>query len=409
MTFSALVLAHPLTETVGPLPLPPVFTATLAVCAVAGVARIGNTTAAAMTFARDEPAQRLGPLAIASRGIAVALLLLVIVAGRLGDDEQLNNLAPPLLIGLVWPLLLLASALFGRIWFWVDPWDTLARLVEPIAGRSDDQPDRDDAHSGDAEAGVLWAVPVALVWTWYLSVYPSALEPGVVAGALSLYTIVTLAGSLAVGRRTWLARAEVFGLLFGWVGRLRGGRLATWAPPRAADLVLGVLGGGLIFGMLRISRLWGSLGTGSLGRWLDLVGLVACAATGAALLRVCDRRAGRLGSAGVVTAAAVPVVAAIGLAVALARNRLANSVQLAVRMVSDPLGQGWDLFGTTDFPVDPALVPGLGRVLGQVVVLLLGGVLGVLAVRRRAGRAQPTVVFAVSVLVASGVLTVTAV
>jgi len=408
MIISVLVLAHPLTEASGPLPLPPVFTATLAVCAVAGAARIGNTTAGPMTIGREDPARRLGPLTILTRTIAVALLLLVIIAGRFGDDEQLNNLAPPLLIGLVWPLLLLASAVLGRVWPRIDPWDTLARLVAPFGGRSEPARDTDDDPRRTG-ADVIWAVPLALVWTWYLSVYPSALEPGIVGGAISVYTIVTLAGCLAVGRQTWLSRAEVFGLLFSWIGRLRGGRLATWAPPRGAELVLGVLAGGLIFGVVRISRLWGATGAGPQGRWFELGGLAVCAAAGVVLLRVCDRRAGRLGSPGAVTAAAVPVVAAIGFAVALSRNRLTNSVQLLVRLVSDPLGQGWDLFGTAEFPVYTALVSGLVRVLAQVAVLLAGGVLGVLAVRRRAGRAHPTVVFAVSVLVGSGVLAVTAV
>jgi len=410
VNLSVLVLAHPLTEPGGPLPLPPVFTATLAVCAVAGAARIGRAPAGQTSTWRAEPAERLTLATIATRALGLLILLLVIAAGRFGDDEQLDNLAPPLLIGLVWPALLLASAVLGRVFARVNPWDTLARLVAPIGGGP--RQARDDEHAAVLEPvddRVTWAVPAAVVWVWYLSLYRSALEPGVVAGALSIYTIVTVAGCLAVGRRTWLSRAELFGLLFGWVALLPRGRLATWLPPRGADVVLGILAGGLLFDALRISRLWGSLEVGPLGAWFDLAGLAACAAAGAVLLRVCDRRAGRLESPGTVTAAAVPLVAAIGFAVGLSRNRFTNSVQLVPRLVSDPLGQGWDVFRMADFPVNPELVPNLVRVLAQVGVLLLGGVFGVLAVRGRAGRARATVVFAVSVLVGSGVLALTAV
>lgn len=433
------VLAHPLTEP-GGLPLPPVVVATAALLLVAAVWRapvpltVVGAEAAGPSAEPRAASGRRHALWVVTRSLGLGLLVLAIVAGRLGRDRELVNIAPVLTIGAGWPLMVLASLLLGRVWPWLDPWDTLARLVAPVGAAdkkdsADDgtRPDevrledirpedamREDAAREDEEASagdVRLAVPAALTWVAYLTVLPAPLTPRTVGAALALYTIVMVGGCLAVGRRRWLDRAEVFGVLFSMLARARAGGLARWVPPRGADLVLGVLGGGLLFGVLRQSQLWGSLNVIPAALPAAIVGLLGCAGLGVAVLRLLDRRAGRVGAPSAATAAAVPVVAAVALAVGLARNRLFTSVQLLVQRASDPFGSGWDLFGTADLGIVPAPVGLVGLVVLQVVVLVAGAVAGVIVARRRVGdrRGQGPAVAAACVLCACGILSVTAI
>jgi hypothetical protein len=339
---------------------------------------------------------------VATRAVAVGLVLLAVAAGRLGSPLQLRNIAPALVIGAAWPLLILCSALLGPVWRWVDPWDALARP----AGRET---------SGGAtvapadDPGDVWpAVVPALGWVWYLSVFSGSLDPRSVGAGLVVYSIVTEAGCLALGRARWLARAEVFGIVFAWTAGLPRGRLLTWRPPRGAEVVLGVLAGGLLFGALRRTSLWGGLNVHPLALLYATAGLVVSCALAAALLMGMERWSRAPRAAGAVWAASVPAVASLAVAFGLARNRLFTSVQLLPRLASDPFGFGWDLFGTADWGLNPDPLGHVGLPLLQILVLLAGHVAGAWVLSRRLDLSdrRPGVI-ALGVLTASAAFAVT--
>jgi hypothetical protein len=301
---------------------------------------------------------------LAARLVAVVLLVTCIVAGRLGTEDELENLAPALVVGAGWPLLVLASALAGPVWRWLDPWDTLARAL-----------------GGDSEspAASVWpAVVAALPWVWYLSAYQGTLEPRSVGALLAVYTVVTVAGCLVTGRRRWLASAEPLGIVLGWIALLPRGRLAGWAPPRGAEALLGVLAGGILFGAARRSELWGSLNTHEHADVLAALGAIGASAAGAglvmgmaALARVETPAAGPAAAR-----ALVPALAGIIVAVAMDRNRLTTSIQLLPDLLGDPLGRGWDLFGRAASGLDPAPFGVRGLLLAQLGVLAVAHVAG---------------------------------
>jgi hypothetical protein len=332
----------------------------------------------------------------------VGLLLLAVAAGRLGSPLQLRNLAPALVIGVAWPLLVLGSALFGPVWRWVDPWDAMARP----AGR---EGSGDPTEASPGEAGDVWpAVVPALTWVWYLNVWPGSLDPRAVGAVLAVYSILTVAGCLAVGRKRWLSRAEVFGIFFSWTARLRRGRLLDWTPPRGAEAVLGVLAGGLLFGALRRTSLWGALNVAPLAVLYATAGLVGSCAVVAALLSGLGRSSRPPRASGAVWAAAVPAVASLAVAMALARNRLFTSLQLLPALASDPFGLGWDLFGTADWAVNPDPLGHVGLPILQVLVLVAGHLAGAWILSRRVDlpRRVPGVI-ALGILMASAALAVT--
>jgi hypothetical protein len=304
------------------------------------------------------------------RAGAVALLALVIATGRVGVDQELENLAPALVVGTAWPLLMLSSVALGPLWRWVDPWDSVARAVN---GQGRDQ----------ASAQVWPAVPVALAVVWYLSAYPAPLDPRSVGAALALYTILTLAGCVAFGRVRWLSCAEPVGLVLSWAALLPRRRLTGWVPPRGAEALLGVLAGGVLFGAVRQSEIWGDLQLRPDALLLSTIGVTVLSLVVAGTFLAAARLAKPVGGQAGVARAVVPALAGIVVAVALERDRIFTSVQLLPGLFGDPFGRGWDLLGS---PVDGLVLAPLGAtglLILQLVVLLLAHMIGAAVTARQ--------------------------
>jgi hypothetical protein len=390
-------LAHPLSQH-GALPISPLVAAVLATCVVLAL----SLRSPKRQQLPHEGAERFASWAtdltlpqILTRSLTLALVVLAVAAGRTGSPDELDNLAPALVVGVAWPLLVLASALFGPIWRWLDPWDFVARLQSS---------DEVDAPTGSVGPAVV----AAFLWAWYLNAYGSTLEPRSVGAALGLYTVVTIAGCLAFGRALWLSRAEAFGLFLTWTARSRRRGLLVWRPPRFAELVLGIVAGGLLFGALRASELWGERNVGSDAELYALAGVTASCALWALLLSVLERSSSRRGAPGTVAAAVVPVIAAFAVASALASNRLFTSLQLLPGLLGDPFGQGWNLFGEAAIGLHPSPLGTTGLAVVQVVVLLMGLVAGASVASRRAGPGgrYPTII-ALSLLTVTTTIAVT--
>ncbi|MDQ3956278.1 MAG: hypothetical protein M3285_12105, partial [Actinomycetota bacterium] len=334
--------AHPLTEVqdLGVSPLVLIVAGSCVIIAAAELARRAGR-AGEPTAGADPRFTPLRPATVVLRIASVAVLALCIVAGRLGVESQLDNIAPALVVGLLWPLLPLLSVVVGNAWAHVDPYDTLARLTVP------------DPATEEAEArrgSVYPAIAVVIAWTWYLGAWRSPLDPRSVGSALAVYTIVILAGCLWVGRRQCLARVELFGLMCGWAGRMTKGGLGSWAPPKGTDLVMGALIGGLLFYELRSSTLWGELNISPHALLWATLGVVACCLVGAVLMRAGGFLSGSIGAG---AAVAVPLALGVILALAMSRNRLFTSLQLLPGLVADPLGFNWVHAGPDLADLDP--------------------------------------------------------
>ena len=361
----ALLLPVPMLLGLDPQPADAHATLPVALVALGGATVVVVVAAAvpARTEAGENAARtagswegRLSTPQRAVRALSVLMLLTVVVAGRLGVRDDLENLAPAFAIGVAWPLLFAGSLVLGTLWRWLDPWDAIARVLAP----------------GDATtpAAHVWpAVVLAVPWLWFLGAYSRTLDPRSVGAALAAYTVVTVAACLALGRVRWLSSGEPLGLLLSWVGLLPRRQLRSWTPPRGAETLLGVVIGGLVFGAVRRTSVWTPLHARD-DEWVfAAVGLVAsCALMGAAA--GLEARAGRTGAQrAVVSRVLVPAVASLVIAVALARNRLFNSVQLLPGLVGDPLGRGWDLLGSPTEGLREAPLGVTGLVALQLAVI----------------------------------------
>lgn len=393
----AAALRHPLTQPFG-LPVSPLVAAITGAALVLLVAAISPWVDRPTRDGREpRPASWAGRLLIpqvVSRSLAVVLLGLAIAAGRAGLDDELENLAPALIVGAAWPLLVLTSVTLGPLWRWLDPWDGVARVVT-----------RDDTNG---HPGSVWpAAFVAIPWVWYLSAYEDPLEPRSVGAVLAVYTLFTIAGCLVVGRVRWLSTSEPLGILLSWMALLPRGRLADWEPPPGAEAVLGVFAGGVLFGAVRRSELWGGLNTVEGAVLVSALGLVLSCAAVSGLLMSMAEAAGSSGARASVARGAVPAVAGIIVAVAMDRNRLFTSVQLLPGLLGDPFGRGWDLIGPAGTRLNPAPLGTTGLLVAQLAVLLAGHLVGAVvgAWRVRRGARGP-VAAGLSVMVAASVIAI---
>lgn len=389
------ILAHPLTEP-GALAISPVGVALLGVAVVVGIAgawpvRVREPVDGVRS-GFDSHEGGLSRAQIGVRVLGVALLLLAITVGRIGPPGELRNLTTSLVVGAGWPLVILACGIAGPLWRWLDPLDSLARVI-----------DRDRGHPS---MNVWPAVVPATALGWYLSAYPGELSPRAIGTGLVIYTVLTLSACGLLGRVAWLSRGELFGLLFGWLGRLPRLALPGWTPPSGAEAVLGALAGGILFGPVRGSRLWGSLDARTSADALATIGAVGSAAIVGVAMWLLARWSARRGAVGAVAASIVSVTAAIALAVALTRSRFFVSLQLVPQLLLDPLGGGPE-----DLSIPfPTPLGSRGLLAAQLAVVLAGCVAGAIVGAARGDRrerAPATIAVCVLAALASMALTVT--
>jgi hypothetical protein len=168
--------------------------------------------------AREAPVAREGtprvrPWVVIGRGCSVGLLLLSVVSGFLGSQNAFININMTLFwIGFVL-VVPYAVALVGDFYASINPWKAIVNLVEVAVG----QPFRGriayPARFGEAPALLLY---MAFIW---LELFGQLLPRGL-AGALSVYTLINIAGAYSVGTQAWFRHGEFFGVFLRLMGRM---------------------------------------------------------------------------------------------------------------------------------------------------------------------------------------------
>lgn len=366
------------------------------------------------------PASLTTILSLASLGLVLALIL----AGRLGTQDPLENPLPLAVWTLWWLGLTVLTALVGDLWSALNPWRGLVDLAcrLPWLARP---PLRYPAWLGHGPALVQF-----LAFAWFELIYTAPQSPELLAGAVALYLALNLVAALLFGREAWLARGEAFSVFFrmvAWLSPLNGrpdetpGRPVLTVPGlgllrlpplplSAAAFVLLALATVSFDGLSRTFRWLALIGVNPLdfpGRsavmtanTLGLLGLVAVLLAGyGAAVWLGHRLAGRPGplteSLGAYALAIVPL--ALGYHLAHYLTAFLVDGQYALIAFSDPFGRGWDLFRLGHVHVTTSFLNQAGPVrliwLSQLACIVAAHVLAValahlIALRRLAGRRE---------------------
>src|SRR5262245_60410287 len=314
----------------------------------------------------------------------LALFVVTVVGGVIGDQNPYRNLAPTLVWIVWWVGLVYAAAFAGNLWALINPWrtafDGAQWLYRRLGGRG-------QLTFGLTYPPVLGAWPACallLAVSWIELVYPNAGSPVHIAALAIGYSSLTWAGMLLFGRDAWLENAEVFSLMFC--------TFARFAPTEARDgrLLLRPLGAGLFddrpvatsmvaFILLLLATVLydGLIGTGEWrafegvirDRWPELTEF-GIRSTGlpafwlvfvSAYLGICAimswMASGEPRPLAVARRFALTLIPiAIGYHVAHYLVFLLVQGQYVIPLLSDPLGRGWNLLGTAGYRVDIALV-----------------------------------------------------
>ncbi len=313
------------------------------------------------------------PVEIVCGAIGVLLLLLVLVAGLAGTQSALDNFAPSFVFIVFWVGLVFASALLGNVFAGFSPWRALGRATGWALTRArGGQPLR---HRPYPERLGRWpAVAGLLGFTWIELASEWSEDPRMLAVAVLGYTTVTFAGQAAFGVDTWTRRGETFAVYFDLFARIspfeRRGGVVGLRPPLAGLPRLDVVPGTVALILVMIGTVtFDGLSQGSL--WTDLTGDAAFDAPllvntvglllGVALvsgfyaLGVAGARSvgGDVGTPALRRAfvhSLVPI--ALVYVAAHYLTFLLFDGQSIAYLASDPLGEGWDLFGTAGAAID---------------------------------------------------------
>ena len=303
--------------------------------------------------------------------LSFALLLLLLAAGVAGTRDPLLNPLPIAIWTGLWVALVLAHALLGDLWAWINPWSGPVRLVRRLIGPA--------PLSLPARLGCWPAIAALLGFAWFELVDVAPDDPERLAVAVGLYWLVTFAAMLLVGEREWAQRGEFLSVFFGFIALLApirraagGGVALTWpgakifaapAPsPTAALFVLTALSTVSFDGLNKTFWWLDLIGINPLdfpGRsavMLDnTIGLLAAAAllSGVyfAAVRLGDRLAGldQGGMGGALALSLLPISLAYHFSHYL--TVLMVNVQYGLVALSDPFATGADWLGLADMHV----------------------------------------------------------
>jgi hypothetical protein len=375
---------------------------------------------------------------LAAQAIAIGLLVLIVVAGVIGLQNPTRNLAPTAIWVLWWVGFAYLSALVGDVWKIVNPWSALLAFVERSIN---DGPGAEWRMAYPRGLGAWPAVVLFGAFAWTELVFDGRAVPAQLALLTVGYSLITWAGMMIFGRSVWLCHGDPFAVVFGLLARFApielrvnnprrcrgceaecGGKAGSCvncvdcfvrAPEAERELNLRPFGAGLfstegvsssmaVFVLLLLASVtfdgfmatppWSTIESRLYAMFpgtpdFKLTAVATAGLVGFALLFVVIYRAfaGWIAMAGghrspsrvagVFILSLVPIALAYHLAHYFSYFLIQG--QLAIPLISDPFGFGWNLFGTADFRPDIAFVDARLTWYVAVVAIVTGHIVAV--------------------------------
>jgi hypothetical protein len=350
--------------------------------------------------------------------LGVAAFAFVVYAGFAGTETATANLEPTVIYVVFWVGIPFASAVFGDVFAAFSPWRAVARAASWIAGR---------VTRGRVPAPMAYptwlgrwpAMLGILAFAWVELVYVNRDDPKILGVLALLYAATQLVGMSLYGIDAWTRRADPFGVYFSLFSRLAPlhwrGRTLYRRPPLSGaphlDLVPGTVAllctmiGTTSFDGLSQGALW--TGTNGIAptlqqRFINLgfsqetaleitftIGLLFMVCFVGAIYRAGIAGMGSIGgrhAPGELARRFAHSLIPIALAYVVAHyfSLLAYQGQAMASLVSDPLGDGSNLFGTAAATIDYNVITATGIWYVQVAALVLGHAAGLTLAHDRA-------------------------
>ncbi len=354
---------------------------------------------------------------LAVKTASVALFLLTVAAGALGNQAPIENLAPTMVWILWWVGIAYVSALLGNVWALINPLSIIFDWSDALYRRLNPGDRLSLGVSYPKKLGVWPAFVLFFIFAWIELVYPGSSTPRNIAFYLVAYSIVTWTGMVVYGKEAWLSKGEAFSVVFGLLARFAPTEVKvqdTDSGETSRQLNVRPFGAGLLrdreaspsmlalvvlvlatvtFDGFTATPVWvdilsallplfdflgGNRVTGA-----ETMGLLAFPVLFLMLYRTfCLAMELTSGSAlpahrlaGLFVFSLVPIALAYHLAHFL--SFLLIQGQLIVPLASDPFGYGWNLLGTAQFSPNIAIVGARFAWITSVVSIVAGHVVAV--------------------------------
>ncbi len=350
--------------------------------------------------------------------IGVAAFAGMVYAGFAGTQAATANVEPTVIYVLFWVGLPFLSAVFGDLFAPFNPWRATARFVAWVAGR---------VSGGRLPAPMAypawlgrWPATVGiLAFAWVELVYVSRDDPSILATLALLYAATQLIGMSVYGIATWTHRADAFAVYFNlfsklaplhWRDRTLYRRLPLAGAPHL-DVMPGTVAllctmiGTTSFDGFSQGQLW--TGTNAIAptlqqRFINLgfsqetaleitftIGLLFMVCFVGGIYRLGVAGMGSIGGRhqpGELAQKFVHSLIPIALAYVVAHyfSLLAYQGQAMASLISDPLGDGSDIFGSAASTIDYGVISATGIWYVQVAALVLGHAAGLTLAHDRA-------------------------
>lgn len=341
--------------------------------------------------------------------VAVALLLLIVVAGLAGNQNPTRNIAPTAVWIVWWVGFAYVSALVGNLWAVMNPWAAVFEWSEALLGP------RRAVLRYPRWLGAWPAVVLFGTFAWIELIFTGRTLPAQLGALITGYSLLTWTGMLLFGRAAWLGHGDPFAVAFGVLARFAptemrvtdrdAGRPEWNVRPFGAGLLdpRDISPSMVVFVLLLLSTVTFD-GFTATPAWARLEGALY-----AALAPLGNARLTVIGTSGLVafplifllgyllfargmawaagdqlatgTVARLFVLSLVPIAIAyhLAHyfTFLLIQGQLMIRLVSDPLGLGWNLFGTARYRPDIGIVGARFAWYTAVIAIVAGHVIAV--------------------------------
>jgi hypothetical protein len=368
----------------------------------------------------------------------VLLLFLVIITGLFGNQDPLLNISPTLVWIMWWVGISFISVLIGNIWAVINPlksvfefWEWVYAKLIPGANLSFNIP-------FDRSTRLLPAIVLFLCFAWVENVAPHSSTPRAIANMTMIYSAITLMGMLIFGKYQWLMYGDPFSIFFGLLSRLSPTEIRVrnqdmcnncwncntenhcvdcyicFSQSNAVEINLRPYATGLtprygvstsktVFILIMLSTvtfdgfsettLWSTIINnlypqfsifGSQGLIVaDTVGLfmfpiifIGIFITACYVMKITSGNAYstlRLSQIFAQTLLAI----AISYHMAHFFSYLMIQGQLIIRLISDPFGYGWDLFGTSDYQINIGIINARIAWLTSIGLIVFGHIVAV--------------------------------
>ena len=175
------------------------------------------------------------PLLLGLRLLSVGLFLLVTLSGLLGEQVMDENFAPIFVWIIWWVGFSYFTAFVGNIWPLVNPWKFLFEWADRFARWAGLEGGIELNESYPASWGVWPALVLYAGFIWAETVFKGIAIPANVALVLYLYSVLTWIGMLLFGKETWLQRGDAFSVFFSILAKFAPTEVRVSDPERCKE------------------------------------------------------------------------------------------------------------------------------------------------------------------------------